>query len=204
MTSIETPKFRRIILACDRNESRSIMGEVVMVTKVREMGIEGLQVQSAGISVVTGIPMSDHVFKVLKRHGYNPQDFANVRPDGSKGARRLSMVLSADTDFAPSDSLLLCYSQKQIVSIRNKIKAYTLPDMRVELIHKYARIGKEIKDPAKQIGNRPCLDWVPYGLAERLGIIDINNLDYVNMYHERLLLKTEAVVDGVLKRILEQ
>lgn len=202
MVSTEIPQVYRLIYCCNLGEARSRMAEVITVENARKMKIKGLQVLSVGIKAVSGNKMNDSIHYALTGRGYHPEDFAGVRPDGSWGARRISDLQRGNS--LVTGSLVLCYSSKDMKSVESRSRAYSLSAARVELIHEYAQTGVEIKDPAKQLRNNPCFDFIPYGIAEKLGLIYIGNIEKVNRYHDRLVLRTEEAVKGVLKKMLEE
>ena len=79
--------MKRILFVCTGNTCRSPMAEGLLRGMAKKSGLQ-LEVRSAGVAAVDGLPMSDHSLSVLRERGW----------DGSFASRRVTAELAAWAD----------------------------------------------------------------------------------------------------------
>lgn len=63
-------KNKKILFICTGNTCRSPMAEVILKKKIKDAGIIGVRVSSAGLTATAGTPMSQNSSLALKNLGY--------------------------------------------------------------------------------------------------------------------------------------
>lgn len=63
-------KNKKILFICTGNTCRSPMAEIILKKKIKDAGILGVRVTSAGLSATAGAPISENSKLALKQAGY--------------------------------------------------------------------------------------------------------------------------------------
>lgn len=174
-----------VLVLCYGNVARSAGIEPILTFKAQESGIN-MRVCSAGIHATNGASMVSYLYDALQDKGYHPEAFR---------AQMLNPALVNRAD------LILGFSGSYLDRANRMLK--NPPKGELYLIHDYAGINQEMKDPERQIGNYPCTRNLPWFLVRRIGHIDINRADHVRLlYREVVLPQLEKLADGALKEML--
>jgi protein-tyrosine-phosphatase len=73
----------RILFVCSGNTCRSPLAEVLARHLARELGVDSVEVRSAGTSTVAGLPASGGALRAARRHGLSLEDHEST-PLGSE------------------------------------------------------------------------------------------------------------------------
>lgn len=125
---------KRILMVCTGNICRSVMAHAVLDQQLRAAGIEGIRVDSAGVSdEEAGNPPDSRARRVLAENGYSVP---------SHRARQVS----AD-DFAQCD-LMLAMTKQHLRVLFRLAKRYGHPDADLRLYRSFDIEGEgDVPDP---------------------------------------------------------
>lgn len=72
-----------MLFICTGNSCRSVMAEAIIRKRLYELGKDSINVRSAGVRALSGLPPSDETIKVIKEEGVDVSDFRtkNVTTD---------------------------------------------------------------------------------------------------------------------------
>ena len=90
-------KNKKILFICTGNTCRSPMAEIILKKKLKDAGIVGIRVSSAGLSAQAGAKISENSAAALKKLGYRVGAFKSkmVTPNMLK---RCELVICMTTE----------------------------------------------------------------------------------------------------------
>lgn len=122
--------MRKILFVCHGNICRSPMAAGYMRKLLENRGIDGAEIDSAGIGALSGYPASDSAREVARLHGFSIDD------------HRARQILSADLEYY-DEILVMERSQKMMLQTHSEI-----PAERIQLLGEFGSAADpEIDDP---------------------------------------------------------
>ena len=88
--------IKSILFICTGNSCRSVMAEAIARERLHELGKDDIDVRSAGVRALSGLPPSDDTIEVLNEDGIYAADFKtkNVTPEMIK---RADLILTMES-----------------------------------------------------------------------------------------------------------
>ena len=79
---------RSVLFVCTGNSCRSVMAESILRKRLYELGKDGIDVRSAGVRALNGLPSSNETIEVMKEEGVDVSDYRtkNITADMIKKA----------------------------------------------------------------------------------------------------------------------
>ncbi len=80
--------IKSVLFVCTGNSCRSVMAEAILRMRAYELGKDYINVRSAGVRALSGLPSSDETIEVMKEEGIDVSDYRtkNVTADMIKKA----------------------------------------------------------------------------------------------------------------------
>ncbi len=145
-------KKKQIIFVCTGNTCRSPMAEIILKTKIKLAGIEGIRVSSAGLCANDGEKISKNSAEALKKLGYKPYGFK---------AKRLTpkMVEKADLVLcmtAEHKRYLSAY--KNVFTLAEAIDGWDVLDPYGGDLSVYMEVSHQLEDACNIILNKIIME----------------------------------------------
>lgn len=110
----------RILFICTGNMTRSPLAESVLWKKLKDSGLKGVEVISAGTGATDGLKRDPMMFEVAQERGYKPKGLT----------RRVDYFTGIESD------LILCMEPHQVDYMKGILPAYF--HTRIHLLMRYA------------------------------------------------------------------
>ena len=80
--------IKSVLFVCTGNSCRSVMAEAILRMRLYELGKDHIDVRSAGVRALDGLPSSDETIEVMKEEGVDVSDYRakNITADMIKKA----------------------------------------------------------------------------------------------------------------------
>ena len=130
----------KVLFVCTGNTCRSPMAEIILKSKIKNAGLKGVRVSSAGLSAINGDKMSRNSFIALKKLGLIAYGFKSKALD-------VKMLLKHD--------LIICMTENHKSAIASFPGVYSvndltglgdIPDPYGGDINEYIRASHKIED----------------------------------------------------------
>ena len=130
----------RVLFVCTGNTCRSPMAEIILKSKIKNAGLKGVRVSSAGLSAVNGDKMSKNSFVALKKLGLTAYGFKSKALD-------VKTILKND--------LIICMTENHkraralypnVYSVNDFTKLGDIPDPYGGDLNEYIRASHKIED----------------------------------------------------------
>ena len=178
-----------LLYICDYNMDRSRSAEVMMQARIKQYGIAGLIVSSAGLHEAKEYPplgMTDEMRDTLSKMGYEP-------------TAHTPRIVTLGQLKSQEQDIVLCFTKRQLEEALHRVPE--LED-RVYMLSEYATgKRKEIPAPNKRIKRIPAI-LKPFAYARRY--VDYGNEKGVMKVHRKIAGEIERYVDLALQRMASE
>lgn len=144
--------IKSILFICTGNSCRSVMAEALMRKRLYELGKDSIDVRSAGVRALNGLPPSDETIEVMKEESVDVSDFKtkNVTVDMIKKADLIITMEPVHKDeilvLVPEASAKT-YLLKEYESFsKMNPKGFSIHDPIGKPVEEYRIVRDEIKD----------------------------------------------------------
>lgn len=152
-------KIRNILFICTGNSCRSVMAEGLLRKMFLDKKIEGIEIHSAGISAIEGLPPTDNTIKVMNNEGIDVSGY-KTRKLTAQMINNADIVLVMEGMHKDTVLELVPESRDKIFFLReyadNKDEplGFSVPDPIGRPLEIYERTLAMIKDAVKKIAEK--------------------------------------------------
>lgn len=141
-----------ILFICTGNSCRSVMAEGLMRKRLYELGKDSIEVKSAGVRALNGLPPTDETVTVMKEDGVDVADYRtkNVTHDMIKKADLILTMEPAHKDeiirLVPAAASKTYLLKEYESSSKINPKGFSIRDPIGKPVEEYKLTKNEIKD----------------------------------------------------------
>ncbi len=130
----------KVLFVCTGNTCRSPMAEFILKSKIKNAGLKGVRVSSAGLNAFTGDKISKNSFVALKKMGLNAYGFKAKRLD-------VKTLLKYDIIICMTENHKLAIASfPGVYSVNDLTGLGDIPDPYGGDINEYVRASHKIED----------------------------------------------------------